>query len=95
MNKWIILNQNNCKTNRLLPETGKKTTKMKKAKQKHFDHRILKANIQLSTRWLMTIKILMEKVSKNIEILVVLKNFAANPICDFVSYIYIVTNIFI
>ena len=44
MNKWIILNQNNCKTNRLLPETGKK------AKQKHFDHRILKANIQLSTR---------------------------------------------
>ena len=50
MNKWIILNQNNCKTNRLLPETGKKTTKMKKAKQKHFDHRILKANIQLSTR---------------------------------------------
>ena len=68
---------------------------MKKAKQKHFDHRILKANIQLSTRWLMTIKILMEKVSKNIEILVVLKNFAANPICDFVSYIYIVTNIFI
>ena len=88
MNKWIILNQNNCKTNRLLPETGKK------AKQKHFDHRILKANIQLSTRWLMTIKILMEKVSKNIEILVVLKNFAANPICDFVSYIYIVTNTF-
>ena len=43
----------------------------------------------------MTIKILMEKVSKNIEILVVLKNFAANPICDFVSYIYIVTNTFI
>ena len=36
MNKWIILNQNNCKTNRLLPETGKKNNENEKSKTKTF-----------------------------------------------------------